>query len=77
MGLDLAGIAASSGSACTAASIEPSHVLLAMGHSDLEARSTLRLTVGPENTEDEVDYVVDTVAGLIPKLRKLASPSRR
>ncbi len=77
MGLDLAGIAASSGSACTAASIEPSHVLLAMGHSDLEARSTLRLTVGPESTEDEVDYVVDTVAGLIPKLRKLASPSRR
>lgn len=77
MGLDLAGIAASSGSACTAASIEPSHVLLAMGHSDLEARSTLRLTVGPENTEDEVDYVVDTIADLIPKLRKLASPSRR
>jgi cysteine desulfurase len=77
MGLDLAGIAASSGSACTAASIEPSHVLLAMGHSDLEARSTLRLTVGPENTEDEVDYVVDTIANLIPKLRKLSSPSRR
>ena len=77
MGLDLAGIAASSGSACTAASIEPSHVLLAMGHSDLEARSTLRLTVGIENTEDEIDYVVDTIANLIPKLRKLASPSRR
>jgi cysteine desulfurase len=77
MGLDLAGIAASSGSACTAASIEPSHVLLAMGHSDLEARSTLRLTVGPENTSEEVDYVVETLAGLIPKLRKLSSPSRR
>ncbi|MDA1036282.1 MAG: cysteine desulfurase family protein [Chloroflexi bacterium] len=77
MGLDLAGIAASSGSACTAASLEPSHVLLAMGHSDAAARSTLRLTVGPENTEDEVDYVVDTVAELIPRLRKLAAPSRR
>lgn len=77
MGLDLAGIAASSGSACTAASIEPSHVLLAMGHSDLEARSTLRLTVGPENTINEIDYVVDTIADLIPKLRKLASPYRR
>jgi cysteine sulfinate desulfinase/cysteine desulfurase-like protein len=48
-----------------------------MGHSDLEARSTLRLTVGPENTEGEIDYVVDTIADLIPKLRKLASPSRR
>lgn len=77
MGLDLAGIAASSGSACTAASIEPSHVLLAMGHSDAAARSTLRLTVGPENTEDEVDYVIDTVAELVPRLRKLANPSRR
>jgi cysteine desulfurase len=72
MGLDLAGIAASSGSACTAASLEPSHVLLAMGHSDADARSTLRLTVGPENTEDEVDYVVTTIAELIPRLRKLA-----
>ena len=77
MGLDLAGIAASSGSACTAASIEPSHVLLAMGHSDAAARSTLRLTVGPENTDDEVDYVIDTVAELVPRLRKLAAPSRR
>lgn len=77
MGLDLAGIAASSGSACTAASIEPSHVLLAMGHSDLDARSTLRLTVGPENTDDEIDYVIETVVDLVPKLRKLAAPSRR
>ena len=77
MGLDLAGIAASSGSACTAASIEPSHVLLAMGYSDEAARSTLRLTVGPENTNGEVDYVVDTIAELVPKLRKLAAPRRR
>jgi cysteine desulfurase len=77
MGLDLAGIAASSGSACTAASIEPSHVLRAMGYSDEAARSTLRLTVGPENTNGEVDYVVDTIAELVPKLRKLAAPRRR
>jgi len=77
MGLDLAGIAASSGSACTAASIEPSHVLLAMGYSDAAARSTLRLTVGPENTNEEVDYVVDTIAELVPKLRKLAAPRPR
>ena len=77
IGLDLAGIAASSGSACTAGSLEASHVLLAMGHSDAAARSTLRLTVGPENTVDEVDYVIDTVAELIPRLRKLAAPSRR
>ena len=77
MGLDQAGIAASSGSACTAASIEPSHVLLAMGYSDQAARSTLRLTVGPENTAEEIDYVVDTIAELVPKLRKLAAPRRR
>jgi cysteine desulfurase len=77
MGLDQAGIAASSGSACTAASIEPSHVLLAMGYSDQAARSTLRLTVGPENTLEEIDYVVDTIAELVPKLRKLAAPRRR
>jgi cysteine desulfurase len=77
MGLDLAGIAASSGSACTAASIEPSHVLLAMGYSDQAARSTLRLTVGPENTPEEIDYVVDTIAELVPKLRKLAAPRHR
>ena len=72
MGLDLAGIAASSGSACTAASLEPSHVLLAMGRSDAAARSTLRLTPGPGNTEEEVDYVVDTIAGLVPRLRAMA-----
>jgi cysteine desulfurase len=77
MGLDLAGVAASSGSACTAGSLEPSHVLLAMGYSGGEARSTLRLTVGPENTEDEVDLVVDALADLVPRLRKLAAPSRR
>jgi cysteine desulfurase len=77
MGLDLEGIAASSGSACTAGSVEPSHVLLAMGRSDQHARSTLRLSLGPENTEQDVDRVVDAVARLVPKLRKLAAPVRR
>ena len=72
MALDLADIAASSGSACTAASLEPSHVLLAMGHSESAARSTLRLSLGPGNTEEEVDYVVDAIAALVPRLRALA-----
>ena len=71
MGLDMAGIAASSGSACTAGSLEPSHVLLAMGRSHEAARSSLRLTLGAENTAEEVDYVVDTLARLVPKLRAL------
>lgn len=72
MGLDLAGIAASSGSACTAGSLEPSHVLLAMGRGHDLARSCLRLTLGPENTPEEADYVVETVARLAPKLRALS-----
>ena len=77
MGLDLAGIAASSGSACTAASLEPSHVVLALGRSNADSRSTLRLTVGPENTEEEVDSVVDAVAGLVERLRSMSGVKRR
>ena len=72
MGLDLAGIAASSGSACTAASLEPSHVLLALGMSESMARSSLRLSVGADNTDEEVGYVIDTVAELVPKIRNMA-----
>ena len=72
MGLDLAGIAASSGSACTAASLEPSHVLLAIGASESMARSSLRLSVSAGNTGEEVGYVIDTVAELVPKIRDMA-----
>jgi cysteine desulfurase len=77
MGLDLAGVAASSGSACTAASLEPSHVLIAMGIPVDQARSSLRLTPCPENTEKEVDYVVNTVAELVLRLRAMTGRSRR
>jgi cysteine desulfurase len=76
MGLDLAGVAASSGSACTAASLEPSHVLLAMGRSDAAARSTLRLTTSVDTTEADVDYVVETIAELVPKLRAMSGAGR-
>ena len=76
LGLDLAGIAASSGSACTAGSLDPSHVLLATGQSTELARGSLRLTLGPENTEEEVDYVIDTVASLVSKLRNMAGAPR-
>ena len=77
MGLDLAGVAASSGSACTAGSLEPSHVLLALGRSDKLARSCVRFTLGPENTAEEVDYVVETMARLVPKLRALSKAASR
>jgi cysteine desulfurase len=73
LGLDLAGIAASSGSACTAGSLEPSHVLLATGQQHDLARGSLRLTVGATNTEKEVDYVIETVVELVNRLRTMAS----
>ena len=71
LGLDLAGIAASSGSACSSGSLEPSHVLLALGQSAETARGSLRLTLGKNNTQDEVDYLLQTLPDLIDRLRKL------
>jgi len=68
--LDRAGIAASSGSACTAGGDEPSHVLLAMGLSPREARSTLRLSLGRFNTDADIDYVIDTLPALAAGLRQ-------
>lgn len=70
LGLDLAGIAASTGSACTAGSAEPSHVLAAMGYPPNVARGALRLTLGRENTEADVAYAIGAVADVVGKLRK-------
>jgi cysteine desulfurase len=72
VGLDLAGIMASSGSACTSGSLEPSHVLQAIGLSDRLAQGSLRLTVGRENTLEEMEHAVDVLAGIIERLRRLA-----
>ena len=72
LNLDLAGIAASSGSACTSASLEPSHVLLAMGIPAEVAHGSLRLTLGRENTEEDVDYVLEVLPGIIEKLRAMS-----
>ena len=69
--MDLAGIAGSSGSACTAGSQKSSHVLKAIGLSDEQAKGSLRLTVGPENTEAEVDETIHTIAGIIADLRTM------
>ena len=71
LGLDMAGIAASSGSACSSGSLEPSHVLLALGQSAELARGSLRITLGKENTEDEVDYLLEVVVDLVGRLRQL------
>ncbi len=68
-GLDRRGIAASAGSACTSATWEPSHVLTAMGIPPRRAAGVLRLTVGPENTDEEVDYVVSVLPGIVSDSR--------
>ena len=75
LGLDFAGICASSGSACSSASLEPSHVLTAIGHSAELAQSTLRITLGRDNTDADVDYLLDVLPNLIKKLRDMPSLS--
>jgi cysteine desulfurase len=70
--MDLLGISASSGSACTTGSIEPSHVLTAMGIPAETARGSLRLTVGKDNTVEELERVVDTLPSIVDRLRKLS-----
>ena len=70
--LDQAGICASSGSACTTGSLDPSHVLTAMGCSVARARSSIRFSLGIYNTEAEVDYVMQYLPGIIAKLRASA-----
>jgi cysteine desulfurase len=72
LNLDLKGVAASSGSACTSGSLEPSHVLIAMGYSHETAHGSLRLTLGKENTEEDVDYVLDILPEIIQKLRQMS-----
>ena len=73
LGLDMAGIAASSGSACSSGSLEPSHVLLALGQSAEIARGSLRLTLGRDNTEEEVEYLLGVLVDLVQRLRQLPS----
>jgi cysteine desulfurase len=76
MALDLAGVAGSSGSACTSGSLEPSHVLTAMGVPEDLARGSMRLTVGQDNTMDQIDYVLDILPDTVARLRSL-SPAWR
>lgn len=69
LSLDMEGVAASSGSACTSGSLTASHVLLAIGLPPEIAHGSLRLTLGKDNTEEEIDYVIDILPGIIEKLR--------
>lgn len=70
--LDLAGIAASSGSACTSGSLDPSHVLKALGVSHELARGSLRLTVGKDNTEEDIERLLAVLPGIVERLRSLS-----
>jgi len=72
MGLDLAGIAVSTGSACAAGSIEPSHVLLALGHDEAAAKSAIRFSVGRNTTEKEIDRVLEVLPGVVERVRAAA-----
>jgi cysteine desulfurase len=70
--LDFKGIAASTGSACSTGSLEPSHVLLALGLTHEQAHGSLRVTLGRENTEEEVDYLLEVLPGIVSKLRAIS-----
>ena len=70
--LDMAGICGSSGSACTSGSLDPSHVLLAIGLPHEIAHGSLRLTLGDENTLEEMDYVVERIKEIVEKLRSMS-----
>ncbi len=75
LGLDFAGVCASSGSACSSASLEPSHVLLAIGLTAEMAQSSLRITLGRDNTEEDVDYLLSILPDMVSKLRSMPSLS--
>jgi cysteine desulfurase len=70
--MGIKGLAVSSGSACTSASLEPSYVLRALGRSDELAHSSLRMTVGRFSTEEEIDYAIETIKLNVAKLRDLS-----
>ena len=70
--MGIKGLAVSSGSACTSASLEPSYVLRALGRSDELAHSSLRMTIGRWSTEEEIDYAVATIRENVAKLRELS-----
>ena len=70
--LDLKGISASSGSACTSGSLDPSHVLLAIGLPHEVAHGSLRLSFGDYNTMEDIDYIIETLPPIIERLRSMS-----
>ena len=70
--LDVSGICASTGSACSSASLEASHVLLSMGVPHEKAHGSLRLSISHETTDEDIDYIIATVPGIVEKLRNMS-----
>lgn len=70
--LDMKGIAASSGSACTSGSLDPSHVLLSIGLPHEKAHGSLRITFGEDNSDADVDYLMETLPGIVQRLREMS-----
>ena len=70
--LDAKGISASSGSACTSGSLDPSHVLLAIGRPHEVAHGSLRLTICEDNTEEEIDYILAELPPIVDDLRNMS-----
>ena len=70
--LDMRGICASSGSACTSGSLDPSHVLLAIGLPHEIAHGSLRLTLSEENTKEELDTTVEAIKEIVARLREMS-----
>ena len=72
LNLDMKGICASSGSACTSGSLDPSHVLLAIGLPHEIAHGSLRITIGEENTKEDIDFLVNTLIEVVERLRNMS-----
>lgn len=72
LSLDFAGICASSGSACTSGSLDPSHVLLAIGLSHEVAHGSLRISINEETTEEDIDYILEKVPPIVERLRSMS-----
>lgn len=72
MNLDLKGIFASTGSACTSSSLDPSHVLIAIGLPHEIAHGSLRISIGKYNTKEEIDYLIETLVDIVNKLRSMS-----
>ena len=70
--LDAKGIASSTGSACSSKKLEPSHVLMAIGLKEVDAHGSLRLSLGKENTEEDIDYAIESIKEVVERLRSIS-----